>query len=90
MCVETGPKPQLAWEPVAGAARYMLVVYAASGETYWAWEGGSTSVYMGGSSEQPRADSAGPVIHEGMTWGVVGFDADGMLIGSSVRAPIAP
>jgi hypothetical protein len=85
-----GPKPQFAWQPVEGAARYVLVVYTAEREPYWAWEGSANTVYLGGGASAPAPDSAGPVLVTDMAWAVMALDADNRLIGSSVLRPIAP
>lgn len=85
-----GVKPRFAWQPLDGAERYMLVVYAPDRRSYWAWAGEETSVYLGGGDTPPPDDSAGPVLVPGMWWAVMAFDADGVLIGSSAVQPISP
>lgn len=78
-----GAKPLFKWEPVTGAVRYQLIVYDADKTPYWAWEGTESQIYLGGSDQQPPADSEGPVLDGPATWVVFAFDAKGKLIGSS-------
>ena len=85
-----GEMPLLAWESVAGAERYQLVVFDEAGEPYWAWEGTQAQVYMGGSESQPDADSSGPVIAAGYAWAVVAYDAGGQILASSELRSISP
>lgn len=87
-----GVKPLLAWEPVDGAALYTVIVFAPDGGAYWAWEGESTSVTLGGGapSSPPAGDRAGPVLQAGMAWSVIARDADGAIIAASGRQLIGP
>lgn len=86
-----GPWPELAWAPVDGAARYEVLVYAASGRAYWSWRGTDASVRFGGFSSPPdEASAVRPRLHEPMTWSVLARDADGEVIAQSGERPIAP
>ncbi len=85
-----GAKPFFEWEPVEGADWYGLVVKTADGQPYWAWMGRQTSIYMGGTSEAPREDAAGPRLIEEMFWAVVAYSADGKVIAASLLQPVAP
>lgn len=86
-----GLKPGFEWQTVNGAVRYALLVYHPNGQPYWAWEGSGTSVYLGGGDSQaPPEDSAGPILLDGMSWGVMAFDAADLLIASSAMRPISP
>jgi hypothetical protein len=87
---DAGVKPQFTWQPLEGAARYILVLYTVDLQPYWAWSGAAASVYLGGSDTAPRDDSAGPVLSAGMSWAVMAFDSDDRLIGSSVLRSISP
>ncbi len=72
------------------ATRYTLLLLETDGKPYWAWEGAETSVYLGGGSEPPPEDSAGPILLRPMQWYVLAFDADGKIIAYSEKQPIAP
>jgi len=85
-----GEKPLFSWEAVSGADRYQLVLFDENEEPYWAWEGGQTRIYMGGSEEQPPADSSGPSIAADYHWAVVAYDAGGQVLASSEVRPISP
>jgi hypothetical protein len=87
-----GLKPRLEWEMVNGADRYALIIYHSNGQPYWAWEGSGTSVYLGGGDSEtpPPENSAGPILVDGMTWGVMAFDTAGLLIASSTVRTISP
>jgi hypothetical protein len=85
-----GNQPLLQWEAMSGAERYQLIVFDEAGEPYWAWEGTKTQIYMGGTQEQPPADSSGPSINSGYTWAVVAYDADGKLLATSEVRSISP
>ena len=76
-----GTRPILAWEPVAGADRYGVYLYAPSGRLYWSWQGRETSVPVGGVP-QLREDAIGPSVIERMTWMVIAYDADQFPIAS--------
>lgn len=84
-----GSRPELAWEPVDGAATYSLTVYAPSGVAYWAWHGTGTSVVVGGVRHGEVADT-GPRVVDGMTWDVIAVDGDGMPLARSVERPLSP
>jgi hypothetical protein len=85
-----GAHPRFEWQPVPGAARYTLLLLDAEGRPYWAWEGAETAVYLGGGSQPPPEDSAGPILLRPMQWYVLAFDAEGKIIGYSEKRPIAP
>jgi len=85
-----GEKPLFKWEAVTGAARYHLILYDEAGEPYWAWEGTSTQIYIGGVPFEPSADSSGPSIEAGYSWAVVAYDADGNVLAASKIKPISP
>lgn len=86
----SGEKPLFAWESIAGADRYQLIVFDEAGEPYWAWEGAQTQVYMGGSESQPSANSSGPAIGAGYSWTVVAYNVNGEIVASSELKPISP
>jgi hypothetical protein len=75
---------------VPGADRYQLLVFDEAGQSYWAWEGSKTQVYMGGTEAQPAADASGPSVAAGYTWAVVAYDAAGNILASSGARPISP
>lgn len=85
-----GVKPQFTWQALDGATNYIVVVYTPERESYWAWSGAETSVYMGGGDTPPPDDSAGPILSAGMWWTVIGFDANDRMIGNSILKPISP
>lgn len=82
-----GEKPLFQWEAAPTASYYQLVVFDDGGKPYWAWEGKTTQIYLGGTVVQPPADSSGPIIAQGYSWTVVAFDIqDRMVAASAVRA----
>ena len=84
-----GLHPLLAWDAVDGASFYAVKLYIPDGAPYWAWQGVSTSIHVGG--EPQLLDHAeGPFIADGMTWGVIAYDADWGPVAASERRPIAP
>jgi len=85
-----GAYPLFEWSAVPDAAFYLLFVFDTNGVTYWAWEGTTTSVYLGGLDQPPTPGSMGPVLDVPMTWAVIAFDGDENLIASSAERPIAP
>jgi len=85
-----GEHPTFAWEPVDGAARYMVNVYHADGGGYWSWEGETTEVMLGGFDAPPGPDADGPRLTEPMTWAVLALDADDHFIASSPLRSVAP
>jgi hypothetical protein len=85
-----GTKPLLKWESVTSANRYQLIVFDETGESYWAWEGAETQIYMGGTDTQPPDDSSGPSISAGYSWSVVAYGADGKVIAASELRSISP
>jgi len=86
-----GPLPTFRWEPVAGAAEYVLAVLTQSGEPIWAWQGAETSVMLGAWDVAPAdVNVPGPLIAEASVWFVAAFDATGAPIAVSEMRPIAP
>jgi hypothetical protein len=84
-----GIRPELSWEPVAGADHYAVYVYAPNGRIYWSWQGRETSVPVGGRPVLPDA-ATGPSVVDGMTWAVVAYDTALQPVGSSAVVPIGP
>lgn len=85
-----GEHPLLAWEPVDGAVDWVLSLTLADGQPYWAWNGPENEIWLGGSAEQPAADSSGPYLYEPMTLHLVGYGADGAILAASQPFDIAP
>ena len=84
-----GTRPILAWEPVPGADRYGVYLYAPSGRLYWSWQGRETSVPVGGLP-QLREDAIGPSVVDGMTWTVIAYDADQFPLAAGGPRAIGP
>ncbi len=83
-----GPRPMLAWEPVAEAASYTVVVYDADGAPWWSWAGTDTEVVIGGV--ETDTEIGGPRAVEGARWTVMAFDTEGNLVGASPKRSIQP
>jgi len=84
-----GPRPILKWEAAAGADRYGVYLYDSDGELYWSWQGRETEIPVGG---RPRLveNALGPRVSEGMTWTVIGFDAEQLPVAAGGSRSIAP
>jgi hypothetical protein len=87
---DVGAQPLFEWQAVEDAARYVLLVIDTDGRAYWSWEGAETAVYLGGGTDVPPEDSAGPKLLRPMTWMVFAFDEAESLIGVSASSPITP
>lgn len=85
-----GEKPLLQWEPVAVAVRYQIIVYDEAGQPYWAWEGSTSQIYLGGTESQPHPESNGPSIEARYSWVVVAYDVSGNVSAASPIRPISP
>lgn len=85
-----GAKPLLAWEPVDGAASYVVILQTTDGSGYWAWTGPDTEVWLGGSDTEPAPDTEGPILYEPMMLSVYASVADGTAAGASETVEIAP
>jgi hypothetical protein len=86
-----GPLPTFRWEPVTGAAGYVLAVLTQSGEPIWAWQGVETSVMLGAWAVAPAdVNVPGPLITEAGVWFVAAFDATAAPIAVSEMRPVAP
>ena len=85
----SGPRPVLAWEAADGADRYGVYLYDSKGELYWSWQGRETEIPVGG---RPRLvdEAPGPRVAEGMTWTVIGLNADQLPVAAGGPQPIAP
>lgn len=84
-----GDRPLLEWVPVEGVDVYGVYLYAPDESIYWTWQGYETSVFVGGETQLPDS-MPGPSVVDGMTWSVVGFDADFLPVAVSDVRPIAP
>ena len=85
-----GLKPKFEWKAVDGATVYSLMLKNADGETYWAWMGNTTYIYLGSALTAPPEDSAGPILQPGMSWAVAAYDAEHHLLATSVFRSISP
>ncbi len=85
-----GEHPLLSWEPIEPAVRYALTVTASDGQAYWAWTGSEHEVWLGGSTEEPPADSGGPYLTEPMTVRVVAVDSADVIIAARRPVTIGP
>ncbi|MGI8825717.1 MAG: hypothetical protein ACR2JC_08735 [Chloroflexota bacterium] len=79
----------LAWQPVTGAARYVLFV-ASDSVPAWAWAGKATSVVYGDTSIEGVDGTGGdpwPVaLPSSYTWSVLAFDDSGKIVGMRLPA----
>lgn len=82
-------RPRLSWEPVDGAVRYHVTVFAPNGRAYWATQTRSTSVHVGGEPQLAEG-SAGPSVVPGMSWQVLAVDDERAPLAASERALISP
>lgn len=86
-----GSWPDLAWDPVDGAAAYTVTLYDPQGSAYWAWTGDGTTVVVGGFAAAPSEGSGvAPRIQPGMSWDVTAHGDDGGLLAQSGERPIGP
>lgn len=84
-----GARPLLAWEPVDGAARYVVIVFTETGEPYWSAVTEQIEIFVGGPAQIPD-DNDGPRIDDGYTWAVYADDADSAPMASSPLRDISP
>lgn len=88
-----GAVPTFSWQPVSGAARYVVLPSAgASVQLPWSWSGTSTSVQYGDTSlpNVPGSETeAWPVslASSGYTWSVLALDSSGRVVGVALRVP---
>lgn len=85
-----GERPLLSWNPVDGAERYALTLSLPNGAAYFSWTGPTPSIWLGGTTEEPPADAAGPVLLTDLVLRVVAFDKTGAITAASAPTPIAP
>ncbi len=83
-----GVRPLLEWEPLSGAVRYVVTVYAETGGPYWAAETVDPSLQVGDPALPD--DAMGPKIADGYAWSVFAFDDSDRLIASSELRTISP
>jgi hypothetical protein len=86
--VVTDVAPEFAWAPVAGAVNYRLVVLGTA-EPVWAWEGGATSIRLGGLTADAGPAFPVPELVTGSTWSVAALDGDGNVIAVSDRRAVS-
>lgn len=84
---EPGPRPELSWSPVDGAAAYDLIVLDAERRPYWGWSGADTSVHLGGVS---NPEAIGAWVFEPLTWIVTARDGAGRTLAVSQQAALEP
>jgi hypothetical protein len=85
-----GPHPLLQWKPVTAATGYLVVVQTPKGDPYWTWQGGDTSVLLGAGAPTSPKQSEGASLVRKMRWFVIARNADGSIVASSAKRPIAP
>jgi hypothetical protein len=84
-----GTRPLLAWEPVDGAAEYLVIVFADDAQPYWSTITDQTETHIGGAQAIPEGVD-GPQVADGYSWAVYADDETGAPIASSALRPIAP
>ncbi len=84
-----GPRPILKWEAADGADRYGVYLYGSDGELYWSWQGRETEIPVGGRP-QLLENALGPRVSDGMTWAVIGFNAEQMPVAAGGLRSINP
>jgi hypothetical protein len=85
-----GPRPTLAWAPVAGATSYRVVLLDPTRRASWAWQGESTSVVVGGTPKPLPDGAGGPRVARGSSWTVAAFDSAGRPLALSAPQAISP
>ncbi len=84
-----GARPLLGWEPVDGAATYLVIVFAGDEEPYWSTITEQAETYVGGQAA--IADGVdGPEVAGGYSWAVYAEDENGNPIASSPIRSISP
>jgi hypothetical protein len=84
-----GTRPLLSWEPVDGAASYLVIVFTAEEAPYWSTITDQPETYVGGAAAIPDGVD-GPEVADGYSWAVYADDETGAPIASSPIRPIAP
>ncbi len=84
-----GERPQLAWGEVPGATEYTVILNTADGGPYWTWSGPQATVWLGGTDEEPNANSEGPTLFEPLTMRVFASGPDGEPLAASEPTVIA-
>jgi hypothetical protein len=87
----SGTQPVFSWNPVAGAALYLVAVTApGTPSIVWTWSGSATSVTYGDTSIEGTAGTAddGWPVHlpASYTWSVLALDGSGRIVGVRFRA----
>ncbi len=84
-----GTRPLLSWEPVDGAATYLVIVFTAEEAPYWSTITDQTETHVGGAVAIPDGVD-GPEVADGYSWAVYADDETGTPIASSPIRPISP
>jgi hypothetical protein len=84
-----GTRPLLTWEPVDGAATYLVIVFTADAAPYWSTITDQTETHVGGAVAIPDGVD-GPEVADGYSWAVYADDETGTPIASSPIRPISP
>lgn len=84
-----GTRPLLKWEPVDGAAAYLVIVFTADAVPYWSTITDQPETHVGGAVAIPDGVD-GPEVADGYSWAVYADDETGTPIASSPIRPISP
>lgn len=85
----SGDGPVFSWQPVNGAAQYIVSVTSPDGPILWTWTGADTTVTYGDTAIEGVPGSADDgwsiPAPSRYTWTVVALDAEGKIVGIKLR-----